>query len=180
MRPGDVGATLQRVVLRQRHMHERAARAGQLKHHPRQLEHGELARIAEVHRGEDRMLPLRRLHQHLQRVDHIRDIAERPRLQAVAIDRQRLATDRLHDEVRHHAPVLRVHPRTVGIENPGDADVHPLRAMGFVEQRLGSTLALVIAGARANGVDVAAVALGLRAAVGIAIDLRAIAYGSRE
>ena len=42
-----------------------------------------------------------------QAVDQVVDVAERARLAAVAVDGDRLAPQRLHDEVRHHAAVVR-------------------------------------------------------------------------
>ena len=44
--------------------------------------------------------------------DLVVDVAERPRLLAVAVDRERLAPHRLREEVRHHPPVGR--PQAAG------------------------------------------------------------------
>jgi hypothetical protein len=55
--------------------------------------------------------------------DLVVDVAEAAGLAAVAVDRQRLAAQRLHDEVRHHAPVVDLHARPVGVEDAHDAHV---------------------------------------------------------
>ena len=110
-------------------------------------------------------------HQPHQPVDQIVDIAEGARLAAVAIDGDRLVEQRLYDEVRHHAPVLAVHARTIGVEDARHLDRHAGLAVIVEEQRLGGALALVVAGARADRVDVAPIFLGLRMRGRVAIDL---------
>jgi hypothetical protein len=64
-----------------------------------------------------------------------------------------------------------VHPRPVGVEDPGHLDPHASGAVEVEEERLGGTLALVVAGAGAYRVDVASIAFGLRVHLGIAVDL---------
>ena len=102
------------------------------------------------------------VHQPHEALDQVVDVAERARLRAVAVDRDRLAVQRLDDEVRHHAAVVGVHARAVGVEDARDLDVELVLAVVVEEQRLGAALALVVAGARADRVDVAPV--GSRAA----------------
>src|SRR5690606_16843672 len=69
------------------------------------------------------------------------------------------------------APVVGVHPRAEGVENTYDADVHPVGAVVVHEERLGGAFALVVAGARAERVHGALVALGLGVDFRIAVDL---------
>ena len=64
-----------------------------------------------------------------------------------------------------------VHPRPVGVEDAGDPDAHLVLAEIVKKQGLGATLAFVVAGPRADRVDIAAVGLGLRVQARIAIDL---------
>ena len=64
-----------------------------------------------------------------------------------------------------------MHARPVGVEDPRDLDLQPVLAEIVEEQRLGAALALVVAGTRADRVDVAPVLLGLRVYRGIAVDL---------
>ena len=61
-----------------------------------------------------------RRHKPHQPIDQIIDIAERTGLRTIAIDGDVIAKKRLNDEVRHDAPVVRVHAWTVSIEYPRD------------------------------------------------------------
>ena len=88
-----------------------------------------------------------------------------------AVDRDVTAHQRLHDEVRHHAPVVRMHARTVGVEDARYLDAQLVLAPVVEKQRLGAALAFIIAGTDANRVDVAPILFGLRMHAGIAIDL---------
>ena len=64
-----------------------------------------------------------------------------------------------------------MHPRAVGVEDPHDADVDAVHAVVVHEQRFGGPLAFVVAGPRADRVDVAAVrSRGCGWTSGIAID----------
>ena len=105
-------------------------------------------------------------------VDQIVDIAERARLLAVAVDRDVLAAQAWHDEIGHHAAVVGVHARAVGVEDAHHLDAQPVLAAIVEKQRFGAALALVVAGARPDRIDVAPVFFGLRMHGGIAIDLR--------
>jgi hypothetical protein len=124
-----------------------------------QFEHGELDRVAQIHRaGHFRFC----LHQPQEPFDQVIDIAERARLLAIAIDGDVVAPQRLHDEVRHHAAVLRVHARAIGVEDPRHLDLQPVLAVIVEEQRLGAPLSFIVARARPDRVDVAPVVFGLR------------------
>ena len=100
------------------------------------------------------------------------DVAERAGLAAVAVDRDRLALQGLDDEIRDHAAVVRVHARAVGVEDARDLDLELVLAPIVEEQRLGAALALVIARARPDRIDVAPIVLRLRMDGGVAVDLR--------
>jgi len=65
----------------------------------------------------------------------------------------------------------RMHPRTVGIEEPRDLDLEFVLPVIVEEQRLRAALAFVVARAGADRVDVAPVAFGLRVHLGVAINL---------
>ena len=99
------------------------------------------------------------------------DVAEAARLRAVAEHGERLARERLADERRDRAPVVRPHPRAVRVEDPDDARVDALLAVVRHRQRLGVALRLVVDAARADRVDVAPVGLGLRMHLRVAVDL---------
>ena len=83
-----------------------------------------------------------------------------------------LTSERLDDEVRNHPAVVGLHARPVGVENAGDLHGHSRRPRVIGKQRLGETLAFVVARARAQRVDVAEVVFRLRVNVRIAVDLR--------
>ena len=99
------------------------------------------------------------LHQPHEPVDQIVDVAERAGLAALAVDRDVLAAQRLDDEVGHHAAVVRVHARAVGVEDARHLDRQLVLAAIVEEQRLGAALAFVVAGARADRIDVAPIVL---------------------
>ncbi len=104
-------------------------------------------------------------------------LLERPGLHAVTVDGHVLALERLDDKVGHDTAVVRVHPRAKGaarraggprsagasigcpaahsLEDTGDTDVDAVLALEAVGEGLGDTLALVVARADADGVDVA-------------------------
>ena len=69
---------------------------------------------------------------------------------------------RLHDEVRDDAAIVRVHARSVGVEDSHDLDVEPVLAVIVEEQGLGAALALVVARRGPDRIDVAPVLFGLR------------------
>ena len=103
--------------------------------------------------------------------DEIGNVLERSRLLPVAVHRHRLARQRLRHEVAHHAPVVERHARAVGVEDAAHAHVEPVLAAVVEGQTLGRALALVVAGALADRVDVAPVGLRLRVLERVAVDL---------
>ena len=108
-----------------------------------QFPHRDLGRIADIQRPRHFVIAA---HQPHQPVDQVIDVAERPCLPAVPIDGDRLAAQRLYDEIRHHPPVVWMHPRPVGVENPRHLDAHLVLAQIIEKQRLGAALALIVAG----------------------------------
>ena len=95
-----------------------------------------------------------------QPADQVIDIAERPRLLAVAEDGDVLIAQRLHDEARHHATVIGVGARTIGVEDADDLDRQAMLPPIVEEQRLGAALALVIARARSDRIDMPPIGFG--------------------
>ena len=93
-----------RVVLRQGLIDDLAFAAGQGEDLLRELQDGNLARIAEV----DRLMEIdfEQLRDPVHQVIHV---AETARLRAVAVDRQRLAAQRLAHEVRQHPAIVQTH-----------------------------------------------------------------------
>ena len=64
-----------------------------------------------------------------------------------------------------------MHARAVGVEDAHDLDLQPVLAVIVEEQRFGAALALIIAGARTDRIDVAPIGFRLGMDSGIAIDL---------
>ena len=120
-----------------------------------QLNHSELAGVAEVDRAGE---VFGHVHQAYKAFDQVVHIAKRAGLRAVAVEGDGLALQRLDDKVAHHAAVVGMHARAVGVEYARDLDVHAVLAAVVEEQGFGATLAFVVAGARANRVDLAPVA----------------------
>ena len=113
-----------------------------------------------------------RVEQGEEAADLVVDVGERACLAAVAEDRDRLASQRLDEEVRDGASVVRAHPRAVGVEDAHDAHVDAVVAVIRHRHRLGVPLGLVVHAAWADRVDVAPVLLGLRMHQRVAVDLR--------
>jgi hypothetical protein len=103
--------------------------------------------------------------------DQIIDITERSRLAAVSVDRDWFVGERLDDEVRHGATILRMHAWSVGVENAGDASLQPMLPFVVGEQRLGATPTFVVATTRAVEVDETTIVFGLRVYIGVSIHL---------
>lgn len=142
--------------------------ARQRLHLVRQLNHGEFSRVAEVHWASDGVVAVHQAHEAF---DQVIDVAEGARLGAVAIEGDGLVAQRLDDEVGHHTTVVGVHARTVGVEDTRHLNVYAVLAVVVEEEGLGATLAFVVAGARADGVDVPDIGLRLRVDLWVAIHL---------
>ncbi len=133
------------------------------------FEDGYLLRVSEVYRPGE---VIRRLHQPDQPVHHVVDIAERTGLGPVPVDRDRLSSQGLEDEVRDDPAVIRVHARAVGVEDPGHLDLQAVLAVIIEEEGLRAPFPLVVTGPWTDGVDASEVGLGLGVDGRISIDLR--------
>src|SRR5262245_47326907 len=153
----DIGAPLARVVDRERLVSDARTRARHVEHRQCEVEHGHLVRVAEVHRPD-----MRRPEQRERARDEVVDVTEGAGLQAVAVHGQWLTMERLHEEVRDHAPVARLQVGPVGIEDPRDLHIDPIGAVVRHRDRLGVSLRLVVHRPRPDGAHIAAVALTLR------------------
>mmetsp|Transcript_30203 Transcript_30203/g.89559 ORF Transcript_30203/g.89559 Transcript_30203/m.89559 type:complete len:390 (+) Transcript_30203:56-1225(+) len=164
---GQVRAALLRIVARQGQLHDLALGIRELDAELRQLADGELVGVADVDGPRVRGV----VHHPYEALDLVLHEAEGPRLGPVPVNCDVLPGQGLHDEVRDDAAVVGVHPRAVGVEDAGAAGVDTL-AVILEDEGLCHALALVVARAYANGVDVAPVALRLRRDRGVAIALR--------
>src|SRR4029079_17007218 len=90
------------------------AAAGQAQDDLRQLEHRALFRVADV----DRPVDVAFHHPH-EAVDRVLDVAEAARLLAVTVDRERIAAQRLDDEVADDTAVARRQARAGAVEEGG-------------------------------------------------------------
>ena len=104
--------------------------------------------------------------------DQIVDILKAARLLPLAVDRQRLAFERLHDEIGHYPAVADAHARPVGVKNAHDPRVETVKPMIRHGHRFGKSFGLVVNAARSDGIDVAPVLFTLRPHQRIAIDFR--------
>src|SRR5438309_295259 len=81
------------------------------------------APIAEIDRAGDVVAGC---HQAQEALHQIVDVAEGAGLGAIAEDGDGLALEGLDDEVGDHAPIVGMHARTVGIEDPRHFDAQPV------------------------------------------------------
>src|SRR5205823_1023195 len=121
--PRDVRLADLRVVLRQRLEDDPALAAGELAHLLRELQNGDLGRVAEV----DRVVEVGP-QQPVDALDEVGDVAEAAGLLAVAVDGDRLAPQRLVHEVRQHPAVVEAHPLAVGVKDADDVGIEPVDA----------------------------------------------------
>ena len=106
-------------------MHHARFRPGQIDNGFCKFCYRELVRIADIDEADDLVLAL---HEPDEPVDQVVDIAERTRLRAIAINGDVTPKQHLDNEVRYHPPVVRVHARTIGIEDPRHLDAKPVLA----------------------------------------------------
>src|SRR5256714_15336334 len=137
--PRDVRLADLGVVDRERLVHDLARRPRHAEHGLGELVEGELARVPDV----DRQM-LVALGQQREPADQVVDVAEAPRLRALAEDGDRLPLQRLAHERRHGAPVVRAHAWPVRVEDPDDAGVEALLAVVAHRERLRIALRLVV------------------------------------
>ncbi|OAI21969.1 hypothetical protein A1351_20775 [Methylosinus sp. R-45379] len=78
----------------------------------------------------------------------------------------------MDDKVGNNASILDMHARTIGIKDTYDFDLQSVLPMVVEKQCFSATLAFVIAGTKAQRVDIAPVGFWLRVNNWIAIYLR--------
>ena len=122
-----------------------------------ELQNRHLARIAQVHR-----IAFVGQHQPVEPVHQVAHVTEAARLRAGAEDRHGFVAQSLIEERRHHAAIVQLHARAVGIEDARDVGAHAVLAMVGHGDGLGEALALVVAGARTHRIHIAPIRLHLR------------------
>src|SRR3954470_15152815 len=115
------------------------------------------------------------VHQAFQRADRVGNMAEAPRLSAVAMDLERFAGERAVDEARNHHPVLAALPWADRVEEPGDHAVEVTLAVVAEREMLVHRLGVRVQPAprRRRAVDPAGVLLERFLLAVVAVDLRA-------
>src|SRR3954467_374085 len=135
---------------------------------PRNLFDGDLVGIAEIARAGKRR---RALHQQFQAADEIIHEAEASGLRTVTVNGDRVAAQRLDDEVRNDASVILQHSRSIGVENASDFDLQSIKAVIVEYQRFGGPLAFVVTSPRTYRIDMADIGFRLRMNFRVPINL---------
>ncbi len=125
-------------------------------------------RVSKIYRSDE----LRLIHHGHHAGYQVVYVAERSRLGSVSIDGNRLARERLYDEVADHAAVLGVHARAIRIKNTDNANVDSVRAVVVHAERFRNAFALIVAASRSDRVYVAPVGFLLRMFVRVAVYFR--------
>src|SRR6516164_6261340 len=96
MSSGNIWATLARIILRARSVHDARAGSGELDHYRSQFENGKFFRVADIDRSGH---VIGAIHQANEAIDQIVDVTKRSRLLTVA-EHGDIATEQgLHDKV---------------------------------------------------------------------------------
>src|SRR5262249_29209362 len=132
------------------------------------LANGEFAGVAEIDRPREAG---RRFHEANETIDEIVDIAEGPRLRAIAEHGDRFVLECLNDKIGNNAPVIGMHARAIGIEDARDFDRQLVLTMIVEEKGLRAAFAFVVAGARADRVNISPIAFRLRMYDGVSVYL---------
>jgi hypothetical protein len=137
-----VWAALRWIVLRQRTIFYRGRGPGQADDALRQLANGYLMWIADIDRSRDL---IGCVHEADEPLYQIRRKTKRPCLTTIAVKRNWRTAKRLHDEVGDNATVVRMHTRSVRIENSHNLDSDTVLSVIIEKQCFCGALAFVIA-----------------------------------
>src|SRR5579859_415840 len=133
----------------------------------RQFKNAGLNRVADIHRQMDI-----RENQPVEAFDKVIDIAEATGLSASSVDGQRLASQSLAYEIRHHAPIIQAHTWSIGIKDTDDMRIEVMIAMVSHDHRFSKAFGLVVHGAGTDWINIAHIFLALWVLQRIAVDLR--------
>ena len=139
-----------------------------LQHLLSQLQHRVFARIADVDRADFVIL----VHHQHHAANQIVGVTERSCLRPFAVDGDRLASQRLRDEVRDHAAVVRIHARAIRVEDANDPHLQLVLVVIVHAERLGDALPLVVTASRSDRVDVPPIVLRLRMDRRVSVNFR--------
>ncbi|KAB8106833.1 hypothetical protein EE612_041336, partial [Oryza sativa] len=136
-------------------------------HHLGKLQHCELPWVSQVEWPY--VLPFHQLHQPLHLHTQI-NVLEAPRLLTVAVHRQGLLPQCLHNKVADDPAIVDAHTGAVGVEDPSNPNLEVGATVVVHGQCLRRPLPLVVR-IRTDGVDVAPVGLDLGVLERVAVDL---------
>jgi len=105
---------------------------------------------------------------HLNKIIHV---AKASGLPTIAIDGDVLSSKGLNDKVTHHATIVRMHARAVGIKNSDDLYLQLMLPPVIKKEGLSTSFSLVVTRTNANRVDLAPVTLGLGMNLRVPVDL---------
>ena len=154
---GDVGLALAWVVGGERSVNDLGRASDELEGQLGELAHGEFSGVAEIYGADGFGLG----HEPNKSLNEVVDVAEGAGLGAIAVERDILTAESLHDEVGDDAAVVFVHARAVGVEDADDTDIDFVFAVVIEEQGFGASFSFVVTGTSADGVDVAPVGFWL-------------------
>ena len=81
-----------------------------------------------------------------------------------------MAQESLDDKVRHHPPIVRVHPRTISVKDPCDLYLQIVLPPIIEKEGLRAALSFIVAGAWPHRVDVPPIIFWLRMNVWVTVD----------
>ena len=117
-----------------------------------EFQNGYLLRVADVNRQ-----MLVGVNQLVDAVNQVGHVAEASRLLPIAVHGERLAGQRLMNEVGQRPAVVEPHARAIGVEDAHDPGIHALRAMVGHGHGLGEALGFIVHAPRTDGIHVAPV-----------------------
>ena len=166
LRQSNVGLALAGVVGRQRLFDQRQFWVNTCTYFFSELANGELVGIAQI----DGPCGVA-IHQADQAVDQIVDITKRTALAPIAVKGDWFTAQGLHDEIAHNATVIGQHAWAIGVEDAGDANLAAMHSLIVEAEGFSDAFAFVVTSSNAYRIHTAAVALGLRVHIRVAIHL---------
>ena len=170
----DIGLSLLGIVAGQRFEDKLRTRSREFQDLFCEVEDRKLDWITEIDRSCDGEVDA---HKFYDRVDQIIYVAERARLLSLSIDRDRLSFQRLDDEIRDNSAIVGMHAGTISVEDACHLDRNAILPEVVKKERFSAPFALIVAGAKADWIDITPVALFLGMLKRIAVDF---ACGSLE
>lgn len=168
IRQRSIWASALRIVYRKRAEQDPASILVTSRNVLRDLQHGHLFRIPKIHDfRNDTSIEFHGLEKCF---DHVGDVAKAPGLLPFPVDRERLFPHGLEDEIRDQSPIIGRHERTIGIEEPDNANVLAELILPRRGERLCSPLTFIVRRSRPDRIYVPGVIFFLWMNERIAVD----------